>query len=273
LRGGGGGNGVIVTDFTFTTVPAPAVTVFSLHFPAARTARVLRAWSQWMEAAPDRLTSLCAVTAAGTPTNRVTGTWTGSTAGLPTQLSALISAVGAAPTSRVQHTYNYLNAMKYFAGCLNKTVTACHPASTPGGTLGRESFRAASRMLERTVTASVADRVVALMRRQKGMVLLFDSLRGQVAKPRVADTAFAHRGAHGSVQVYSGNAANGPAVIAVQKALAPLVGTGAYVNYLNPGQTDWAQAYYGANLPRLRQVVRKWDPDGVFSFAQSVLRA
>jgi FAD/FMN-containing dehydrogenase len=273
LRGGGGGNGVIVTDFTFATVPAPTVTVFSLHFAAARTARVLRAWSQWMDAAPDRLTSLCAVTAAGTPTNRVTGTWTGSTAGLPTQLSALISAVGAAPTSRVQHTYGYLNAMKYFAGCLNETVTACHPASTPGGTLGRESFRAASRMLERTVTASIADQVVDLMRRQKGMVLLFDSLRGQVAKPRVADTAFAHRGAHGSVQVYSGNAANGPAVIAVQKALAPLVGTGAYVNYLNPGQTDWAKAYYGANLPRLRQVVRKWDPDGVFSFAQSVLRA
>jgi FAD/FMN-containing dehydrogenase len=266
LRGGGGGNGVIVTDFTFTTVPAPTVTIFSLRFPAARTARVLRAWSTWLDAAPDRLTSLCAVTAAATPTNRVTGTWTGSTAGLATQLSALISAIGAAPTSRVQHTYDFLTAMKYFAGCLNETVTAC-------GKPSRESFRAASRMLEKSVTVSTADHLVDLMRRQKGIVLLFDSLRGQVAQPHVTDTAFAHRAAHGSVQVYSGSAANGPAVIAVQKALAPLVGTGAYVNYLNPGRTDWAKAYYGANLPRLRQVVRHWDPDGVFSFAQSVLRA
>jgi len=273
LRGGGGGNGGIVTDFTFTTVPAPTVTIFSLHFPAARTAQVLRAWSTWMDAAPDRLSALCAVTAAATPTNRVTGTWTGSTAGLATQLAALIGAIGAAPTSRTQHTYNYLDAMKYFAGCLNETIDACHPASTPGGTQGRESFRAASRMLDRTITASTADRVVDLIRRQNGMVLLFDSLRGQVAKPQVADTAFAHRAAHGSVQVYSGNAANGPAVIAVQKALAPLVGSGAYVNYLNPGQTDWATAYYGANLPRLRQVVKHWDPSGVFTFAQSVLKA
>jgi FAD/FMN-containing dehydrogenase len=257
LRGGGGGNGGIVTSFTFSTVPAPAVTVFTLHFAASRTARVLHAWSEWMDAAPDQLTSLCAVTAASTPTNRVTGTWTGSASALNSHLTALISAVGAAPTSRTVHTYKYLDAMKHFAG---------PPA-------GRESFRAASRMLERTVTSAIAEGVVALMRKQKGMVLLFDSLRGQVGKVKGADTAFAHRGARASVQVYSGNSANGPAVLAVQQALAPIVGTGAYVNYLNPGQKDWAKAYYGANLPRLRQVIRKYDPDRVFDFQQSVLRA
>jgi FAD/FMN-containing dehydrogenase len=266
LRGGGGGNGGIVTSFTFGTVPAPTVTIFSLHFAASRTSRVLRAWSQWMDAAPDQLTSLCAITAAGTPTNRVTGTWTGSASGLAGHLSSLIAAVGANPTSRTTHTYGYLNAMKYFAGCLNETIATCHAP-------GHEAFRAASRILERTVTASIADRVVALMSRQRGMVLLFDSLRGQVGRVRTADTAFAHRGAHASVQVYSGNAANGPAVLAVQQALAPIVGTGAYVNYLNPGQHDWASAYYGANLPRLRKVIRKYDPDHVFDFAQSVLRA
>jgi FAD/FMN-containing dehydrogenase len=257
LRGGGGGNGGIVTGFTFSTVPAPAVTVFSLHFPASRTARVLRSWSAWMDAAPKQLSSLCAVTAAATPTNRVTGTWVGSTAGLAGHLSALITAVGAAPTSRTVHTYSYLNAMKYFAG---------HPG-------GPAPFRAASRMLDRTVTSGAAEQVVALMSRQKGMVLLFDSLRGQVAGIKTADTAFAHRNSHAAVQVYSGNAANGPAVLAVQQALTSTVGTGAYVNYLNPGQRDWASAYYGTNLPRLRRVIKKYDPDRVFDFAQSVLRA
>ena len=266
LRGGGGGNGGIVTSFSFSTVPAPTVTVFSLHFPASRTARVLRSWSAWMDAAPDQLSSLCAVTAASTPTNRVTGTWTGSAGALSGHLASLIAAVGAAPTSRTTHTYGYLSAMKYFAGCLNETVAVCKSA-------GRESFRAASRMLEHTMTASAADKIVSLMHQQKGMVLLFDSLRGQVGRVGTAETAFAHRGAHASVQVYSGSAASGPAVLAVQQALAPLVGTGAYVNYLNPGQRDWASAYYGANLTRLRTVIRKYDPDRVFDFAQSVLRA
>jgi hypothetical protein len=273
LRGGGGGNGGIVTDFTFSTVPAPTVTIFSLQFSAARTARVLQAWSTWMRTAPHRLTSLCHVSAAATPTNRITGTWTGSTSGLSSQLAAFIAEVGADPISRRTHTYGYLDAMRYFAGCLSKSVTACHPTSVPGGTLGRESFRAASRMVEHALTTSTTGKIVHLMSQQKGMVLLFDSLGGQVAEIGASETAFAHRKAQASVQIYTGAASGSAAVIAVQKALAPLVGTGAYVNYLNPGQTDWAKAYYGANLPRLRKVIKKYDPDGVFSFAQSVLKA
>jgi FAD/FMN-containing dehydrogenase len=273
LRGGGGGNGAIVTDFTFSTVPAPTVTIFTLEFRAVRTARVLHAWSTWMKTAPHRLTALCHVTAAATPTNRIVGTWTGSISGLSAQLAAFIAEVGFDPTSRHTHTYGYLDAMKYFAGCLSRTAAACHPDSVPGGTLGRESFRAASRMVERPLTASISDRIVDLMSRQKGMVLLFDSLGGQVAEIGATETAFAHRKALASVQIYAGSASANPAVIAVQHALAPLVGTGAYVNYLNPGQTDWGTAYYGVNRARLRKVITKYDPDGVFTFAQSVLRA
>jgi FAD/FMN-containing dehydrogenase len=272
LRGGGGGNGGIVTDFTFATVPAPTVTVFSLHFPATQTASVLRAWSTWMDAAPDNLTALCGVTAAATPTNRVTGTWTGATAGLPAQLSALIAEVGVDPTRRTTNTYSYLDAMRYFASCLNETVTACHSASMPGGTLGRETFQAASRMLQQTLDGSTADSIVDLMRQQRGMVLLFDSLGGKVGQLRATDTAFVHRSAKASVQIYSGSSAGG-AVARVQQALAPLVGAGAYVNYLNSSQADWATAYYGDNLPRLRRIIEHYDPDGVFTFPQSVLRA
>jgi FAD/FMN-containing dehydrogenase len=164
LRGGGGGNGGIVTRFRFSTVPAPAVTVFRLVFPAARTAAVLHAWSSWMDGAPDRLTALCAVTAGATPTNRISGTWTGPAAGLAPLLAGLIAAVGAAPSSRTQHSYDYLTAMRYFAGCLSSPVSSCRTAAP-------EAFRAASRMLDRPLTASVAGKVVALMTRQHGMTL------------------------------------------------------------------------------------------------------
>jgi hypothetical protein len=273
LRGGGGGNGCIVTNFTFSTVPAPTVTIFSLQFPAARTARVLHTWSSWMRAAPHRLTSLVHVNAAAVPTNRIVGTWTGSISGLAAQLAALVTAVGVAPASQKTKTYGYLDAMRYFAGCLSKTVAACHPVSTPGGTLGRESFRAASRIVEHPLTSSNATGIVDLMSRQRGMVLLFDALGGQVGEIGSSETAFVHRKAQASVQIYTGSATGTAAVLAVQEALGPLVGTGSYINYLNPGQAGWARSAYGANLPRLRKVVRKYDPDGVFTFAQSVLKA
>jgi FAD/FMN-containing dehydrogenase len=266
LRGGGGGNGGIVTSFTFATVPAPAVTTFRLVFPPAATAAVLHAWSSWMDAAPDRLTALCAVTAGATPANRISGTWTGPVAGLATQLSALIAAAGVAPSRRTQHSYDYLTAMRAFAGCLDEPVTSCRTAAP-------EPFRAASRMLDRPLTAGTAARVVNLVSRQRGMTLLFDSLRGAVGRVGAAETAFAHRSSFASVQVYSGRAAADPAVLAVQAELAPLTGTGAYVNYLNPGQKDWATAYYGGNLARLRRVIGHYDPDAVFGFPQSLRRA
>jgi FAD/FMN-containing dehydrogenase len=256
LRGGGGGNAAIVTAFTFETVPAPAVSTFSLAFPANRTAALLTAWPAWMTAAPNGLWALCGITSAATPTNRISGTWVGPESALPAHLDQLVSAVGATPTRRITHRFSYLDAMKYFSG----------------GT-AREAFHAASRMLEHPLTAEAAGKVVDLVRGGPSIVLLFDALRGQVGTVATSASAFPHRGALASIQVYSG-ASNGKSVVArVQRDLAPLVGRGAYVNYLNADQPDWAQAYYGSNLPRLRDVVQQYDPDGVFSFPQSVLRA
>ncbi|GAA0247936.1 hypothetical protein GCM10010492_54610 [Saccharothrix mutabilis subsp. mutabilis] len=56
----------------------------------------------------------------------------------------------------------------------------------------------------------------------------------------------------------------------VQSALAGLVGAGTYVNYPDPLQEDWATTAYRHNLPRLRAVARRYDPDGVLRFPQAV---
>ncbi|MFI5798356.1 FAD-binding oxidoreductase [Streptomyces sp. NPDC051677] len=45
---------------------------------------------------------------------------------------------------------------------------------------------------------------------------------------------------------------------------------GAYVNYIDPLQEDWATAYYGSNLDRLQRIKKAADPDGFFRFQQSV---
>ncbi|WP_319456723.1 MULTISPECIES: FAD-binding oxidoreductase [unclassified Mycobacterium] len=53
------------------------------------------------------------------------------------------------------------------------------------------------------------------------------------------------------------------------QALAPYV-NGAYVNVPNTDTVDWATAYWGAGVDRLRAIKAKYDPDNVFSFEQSI---
>lgn len=53
------------------------------------------------------------------------------------------------------------------------------------------------------------------------------------------------------------------------EALAPFV-AGAYVNVPNAGMPDWATAYWGAGVDRLRTIKAAYDPDGVFTFEQSL---
>ena len=54
-----------------------------------------------------------------------------------------------------------------------------------------------------------------------------------------------------------------------QQAWAPFV-DGAYVNVPNAGADDWATAYWGAGVDRLRAIKAKYDPDNVFHFEQSI---
>ena len=56
----------------------------------------------------------------------------------------------------------------------------------------------------------------------------------------------------------------------VRDGLGALTGKAAYVNYIDPAMPDWPAAYYGQNLARLREVARRYDPDAVFTFAQSL---
>ncbi len=49
--------------------------------------------------------------------------------------------------------------------------------------------------------------------------------------------------------------------------------SGAYVNYIDPLQTDWKRMYYGDNFERLLSIKHQADPDGVFNFQQGIASA
>ncbi|MBE8523704.1 FAD-binding oxidoreductase [Amycolatopsis sp. H6(2020)] len=256
LRGGGGGNFGIVTEFTFDTEPAPPeLTVFSLRFPPGSGAGVLAAWQQWIAAMPPELWANL-VLSGGSPVQcRVGGCYVGDTAGLNTLLNNLTANAGARPAQRVVKTLDYLGAMKYFEGSSN-----------------RQSFVASSRIITAPVDAA---KVVAVADGKQGVDLLIDGLGGAVAGPAKNATAFWHRDALASVQVYASATAKTRTKVTqtvgdIVAGLAAAGAGGGYVNYIDPALPDWKAAYYGDNAKRLQEVAKKYDPNNVFRFGQAV---
>ena len=257
LRGGGGGNFGIVTSFEFSTEAAPGqLTVFHLEFAAGSAAEVLGAWQDWIAEAPAELWANCVVEGGSPPRARVSGCYVGASARANTMLTQLTRRTGARVTNRNVRTMNYLAAMRHFAGSSGKT-----------------GFVASSRVLEKRMDEPGT--LAALVNDRPDMDLLFDPLGGAVSTVDATATAFPHRGALATVQVYADTEAGqyrsaASQVDDAQRDIAEQVGRGAYVNYIDPAQRDWPQAYYGNNLNRLRQVTNLYDPDGVFAFAQGL---
>jgi FAD/FMN-containing dehydrogenase len=256
LKGGGGGNFGIVTSFTFATEPAPDITVFSLKYPAGSTADVLGAWQEWVTQQPDELWSNCIVSAGSPPSCRVGGAVIGD----ENLAKQLLKTLPRASSIMIQGK-KYLDAMRYFGGCSQRSTAQCRP-QVEGGQLARESFTASSKVLDSAVDPAT---LVGLLDGRSRMDVLLDSLGGAVGRVKPGDTAFPHRKAIASAQIYSSTSAQD--VAEVRDGLPSKL---AYVNYIDPELPDWATAYYGDNLPRLRKVAAEYDPDKVFGFAQAV---
>jgi FAD/FMN-containing dehydrogenase len=288
-RGGGGGNFGIATSFTFTVHPIPSVTLFTLAWPWAEAATVLDAWMRWIPSTPKELWSNCQLASNGTASGgvlKVTGVFAGSTGACASALAPLLSAVGAAPTDRFVGPENYLQAMLIEAGCEGLTVGQCHLQSrNAGGTLSRSAYTAKSTFIDGALPTAGTSAMIAAVEALSGEVpgvgggIVFDSYGGVINELAPEDTAFVHRGAIACAQysVTYRSASPSPAVVAAarkwldktQSSFAPYA-KGAYQNYIDPTLPDWAEAYYGTNLPRLRKVKGVYDADDVFHFAQSI---
>jgi hypothetical protein len=258
LRGGGGGNLGVVTRFIFSTVPAPALTVFVLEFPAGEVRRVLSAWQRWMSAAPKEMWATLIIDSGNPPTCRVAGCFVGRGSACNSLLNDLVRRAGVNPASRRVLERDYLRAMKFLAG----------------GT-ARETFVGSSRILDAPVADPAA--LVRVFTRRKGIALILDPLGGAVADVGADETAFPYRKAFATAQIYAGTTVRTQASArrnvaeVVAKLGAQGIGKG-HVNYIDPALPDWPKAYYGSNLDRLRSITRSYDPDKVFDFPQGLTR-
>src|SRR3954468_21706613 len=285
LRGGGGGNLGIVTSFTFAAHPLTHLTICSLSWRWSDAAHVIRAWSDWAPSAPHELWSslrLRWIPGSG-PQVSMIGTWSGSASGLSPVLDDLTASVP--PVTRSMSTLPYLDVAKLYAGCSGQSADECS-LQIHGGVLPRQASLAKSDFFDHRISAAdvnamlgrIEARSTSALRSSSGGAI-FDSWGGQIAQLGDRATAFPHRQARFLAQEFvtfstvpddTTLSANRQWLTSLWRTLRASASGAAYVNYIDPELDGWERAYYGANLDRLVEVKRRYDPDDVFRFAQSI---
>ncbi|MEZ0094565.1 FAD-binding oxidoreductase [Streptacidiphilus sp. EB129] len=290
LRGGGGGNFGVVTSLSYRTHPAADCAYAFLSWPWSRAAEVVRAWQAWAPSAPDALWADLHLLAWADGRLQIGSTVT--YLGPQSELATLIDQLGAAPASTSLHSRSYLETMQVMGGVSGWSQSAAHlpgglPGQTPDGRVARESYGARSDIVTAPLPdAGIAALVAAVERYPRtgpqggSSGVAFDALGGAINRVGAGDTAFVHRDGLFTAQ-YTANYPSGVVggtgadrswswLNAVWGAMRPYTSGQAYQNYVDPTLTDWEQAYYGTNAPRLRQVKRSYDPTGLFRFPQSI---
>nr|ABI22129.1 oxidoreductase [Streptomyces lavendulae] len=294
LRGGGGGNFGIVTEYDFEPVPAPDMTSFTLTWTWASVRAVLSAWQRWTAEAPDPLTPLLNISTYGAdagvePGVTVSGVWLGSPDGLGPLLDRLTAAVGTAPATSERRTDSYRFGMRHWFGCDTLEPAACHRVGhNPQAQLARYGFALArGNFFDRPLDSAGIDAVLKAFTaaRSEGEARSFDlqGLGGAHNRVPATATAYVHRNAlfyagwsvgidvpEGEVLAPDRRRACQEWVDRAYARVHPWSSGQAYQNYIDPDLADWREAYYGVNYERLSAVKRAYDPKGFFRFAQSI---
>ncbi|GAB7144791.1 FAD-binding oxidoreductase [Mycobacterium riyadhense] len=252
LRGGGGGNFGVTTSLTFATFPAKDVDVVNLNFPPQSFAQVLVGWQNWLRTADRNSWALADATVDALGTHcRILATCpagSGSSAG-----AAIVSAVGVQPTGTENHTFNYMDLVRYLA------VNNLNP-SPLGYVGGSDVFPT----VNSAVAAGIASAVDAFPRGAGRMLAIMHALDGALASVAPGATAFPWRRQSALVQWYvetSGDPSAATGWLNTAHQAVQAYSVGGYVNYLEANQPP--SRYFGPNLSRLSAVRQKYDPGRV----------
>ena len=269
LRGGGGGNFGIVTEFTFQVHPVDRVIAFRLAWPTNFPTASLKAWQTFAQSAPDELSFVYVMTGGQGSISgiRCTGQYLPAVAGqtptvsqLKTLLAPLLSVGSPVLTTK---QFSYIEAARYFAG---------------NGDPDRVYFKGKSDYSIGALSSAGVSTFISTLRNSPVVIAgIFEGYGGAINRVVETDTAFPHRGdTRFCLQYYSewGNSSSTnsrvSAVQALYAAMRPYFPGYSYVNYIDLDLTNSAPTYYKGNLPRLMAIKQQYDPDNVFHFAQSI---
>ncbi len=282
LRGGGGGSFGVVTGLTFALHPAPAVaTTFFVQWSEANAASALAEWMAWVPTLPAQTTTIARL--ESTPDLVVAGVHLGTRDEARQLLTPLYAAAPATQRSATERSFS--DAMLLEEACLHNKQNQCAPTPPTGASpiMGtRNPFVATSHYFDSPLPPAAINAAISAINDHLATAgsgtgtIQFDAYGGAIGSVAPNATAFAHRTAFCSAQyasLWTGTGAPDPHrawLRATRATMAPWSNGGAYVNYADPELSDFAHAYWGSNLTQLQQVKKKYDPDNIFSFPQSV---
>jgi FAD/FMN-containing dehydrogenase len=246
LRGAGGGQFGVVTSLVFATVPEPVATRFELRWPQTAAADVIAAWQDWAPDAPDDITAnLTVIAEPGEP------------------LRVVVFGAALRDASALLREFPLpLADMDVRDGLpIRDLKRSFADPDGPALTTSRSEF------FDRSVPA--AELLTELLAGPDGRrELNFTAMGGAYDLVAPNATAFAHRGRRFLLEHVG---AGDTSWVDRSWAIAHEYGTGGvYPNFPDPRLEGWAQAYHGANLDRLVAAKKKYDPDRVFHFPQSL---
>ena len=288
LRGAGGGNFGVITEYEMRPRRVPSIVSFHVRWPWDAAQAVIAAWQRWVIDGPDELGSALSVTAAGgdPATVDVAGAWLGDRATLEHHLDELVGEAGSRPEIRTVQEDSYLDTMMAAFGLADTTAAQRQwTGQNPDAVIPRQHFAVdRSVLVDRAMPLSGIGEMLAAFEREPrpGQVRLlsFFALGGQVnSVPRTA-SAYVHRDAQFYLAFWVGLDRDLPdegdrhaAQAWADDGFAVIdrySGGEAYQNFIDRALSGWREAYYGENYARLAEVKRTYDPHGFFRFAQSI---
>jgi FAD/FMN-containing dehydrogenase len=261
LRGAGGGQFGVVTEFTLRVLDAPRSTVFRLGFPRERAAELIDAWQRWAPDAPDGLAASLLCNRGGV---HVFGSYTGARE----EAEALLAAIAADPSGTVVEELPWRAAKRWLA--------EHGPGEGPPGGLDFSKSEFFREPLPADAIAGLVDGLEDGVRRGFACELDFSPWGGAYNRVPVDATAFPHRAERfllkQAVVVEPGGDESAPREWLARSwaSVHPWGAGGAYVNFPDLELEDARRAYHGPNLERLREVKAAYDPERVFTFPQSL---
>jgi FAD/FMN-containing dehydrogenase len=282
LRGAGTGNFGVVTQLVFRTLPVPrVVTTFSLIWPFDQAGRLIQAWLGLTYDAPDELAASLDLHLAGNPDEpawvEVFGIMLGTQSDTGAALSQLTAQVASPATASIIEG-SYLDALRYWAARAGERLDLPRAGS---GARPYEVIK--SEFFAQQLSADAIGELVKNFDtdRMEGELRNVDFSPWGAAYGRVAAeaTAFVHRDAHYWIKHTSSLASGAPNhekeaakrwVDRSWRALRNWGTGGVFPNFPDPDLQNWGHAYYGSNYDRLLKLKRRFDPDNVFRFRQSI---